>query len=199
MKKILLAFLLFLLSTAGNAQIGGGIYGSSSGGGAVVGGSCTNQFVRSLDTSAIPTCASVANADLSGSIAASKLVGTDIATVGTVTTGVWNAKTTKRVVTLTDAATVTPNADTTDIGVLTTLSQSTTLANPSGTPVNGQSIIIRVKSTTARTWTFGSQYRGSTDAALPSATSGSSLTDYMGFMWNSADSKWDYIAKSFGF
>ena len=33
----------------------------------------------------------VTNADLAGSIAASKLTGTDIATVGTITSGVWNA------------------------------------------------------------------------------------------------------------
>jgi hypothetical protein len=33
---------------------------------------------------------SILNADLAGSIAASKLIGTDIATVGTITTGTWN-------------------------------------------------------------------------------------------------------------
>lgn len=37
------------------------------------------------------TCATVTNAGLAGSIAASKLVGSDIATVGTVTTGTWSA------------------------------------------------------------------------------------------------------------
>jgi hypothetical protein len=35
------------------------------------------------------TCATVTNAGLAGSIAASKLVGSDIATVGTITTGTW--------------------------------------------------------------------------------------------------------------
>lgn len=104
-----------------------------------------------------------------------------------------------RVVTLVDAATVTPNSDTTDQGILTTLSQSTTLANPTGTPVDGQKLIIRVKSTVARTWTFGAQYRGSVDLALPAATSGGSLTDYMAFIWNAADSKWDHLAKCAGF
>ena len=33
----------------------------------------------------------MANADLAGSIAASKLIGTDIATLGTITTGTWTA------------------------------------------------------------------------------------------------------------
>src|SRR3990167_3788399 len=48
---------------------------------------CTNQFPRSDNASGTWTCASVANTDLAGSIAASKLVGTDIATVGTITSG----------------------------------------------------------------------------------------------------------------
>jgi hypothetical protein len=51
------------------------------------GTSCTNQFPRSLDLNGAATCASVANADLAGSIAASNLVGTDIATVGALTAG----------------------------------------------------------------------------------------------------------------
>lgn len=40
-----------------------------------------------------PTFGQVANADLAGSIAASKLVGTDITTVGTITSGVWTGTT----------------------------------------------------------------------------------------------------------
>lgn len=36
------------------------------------------------------TCSTVTNAGLAGSIAASKLVGSDIATVGTITSGTWN-------------------------------------------------------------------------------------------------------------
>lgn len=60
---------------------------------AYAGASCTNQFPRALDANGAATCASVANADLAGSIAASKLVGTDIATVGTITAGTWTGTT----------------------------------------------------------------------------------------------------------
>lgn len=105
----------------------------------------------------------------------------------------------RRVVSLTDAATVTPNSDTTDVGILTSLSQDSTIANPTGTPVDGQQLMLRIKSTVARNLTFGAQYRGSADLALPTATSGGSLTDYLGFIWNAADSKWDYFAKNSGF
>lgn len=111
---------------------------------------------------------------------------------------------TSRLTALTDPvgaspATVTPNADTTDVGYLTALSQDTLFVNPSGTPANGQRLTIRIKSTTARALTWGNKYRGSTDLPLPSLTSGSTLTDYIGFIYNSADTKWDYLAKNFGF
>lgn len=101
----------------------------------------------------------------------------------------------KRVVTLTDAATVTLNADTTDMGVLATLSQATNFANPTGTPTDGQDMSVRVKSTSTRALTWGAQFRGGT-LPLPTATTGSSKTDYLGFRWNAADSKWDHIASS---
>lgn len=104
-----------------------------------------------------------------------------------------------RAVALTDEATVTPNIDTTDIGVLASLSQNTTIANPSGTPLAGQKFMLRIKSTTSRALVFGAQYRGSTNLPLPSATTGSSKWDYLGFIWNATDSKWDYLAKNFGF
>jgi len=110
-----------------------------------------------------------------------------------------NKRLTRRVVTLTDAATVTPNADTTDMGLLTSLSQDTTLANPSGTPTSGQMLELRVKSSVSRTWTFGSQYRGSTDLPLPAASSGANKTDYLLWQWNAEDSTWDFVSKNFGF
>jgi hypothetical protein len=104
-----------------------------------------------------------------------------------------------REVTLTDAATVTPNANTTDIGILTSLSQNTVIANPTGTPTGTQVLRLRIKSSAVRTLTWDTAYRGSTDISLPAETSGSNLTDYMTFWYNTTDSKWDFIGKNFGF
>lgn len=115
------------------------------------------------------------------------------------TTTLTNKRITLRIAPLTDAATVTPATDAFDGGILTALSQDTTLANPTGTPTEGQKYTLRVKSTSVRTWTYGSQYRGSADMALPAATSGASLTDYFIFQWNGADSKWDLLGRNFGF
>lgn len=115
-----------------------------------------------------------------------------------------NKRITQRVASLTDAATVTPASDSYDGGILTSLSQTTDFLNPTGTPTDFQRYTLRIKSTTARTITFtnggsGTQYRFSTDMPAPTATSGSSLTDYMVFQWNAADSKWDCVGKNFGF
>lgn len=105
----------------------------------------------------------------------------------------------KRIVSLTDASTVTLNCGTTDLGILATMSQAINFANPSGTPTDGQVIQVRMKSTTARALTFGSQWRGSSDNPLPSSSTGGGLTDRFAGEWNAADSKWDYLAKNFGF
>ncbi len=113
-----------------------------------------------------------------------------------------NKRITARVAPLTDAGTVTPATDSFDGGVLTSLSQSTAFAIPTGTPTDGQRYFIRIKSSTARTLSWSSStggYRGSADLALPLTTSGSSLTDYIIFSYNAADSKWDILGRNMGF
>ena len=68
------------------------------------------------------------------------------------------------------------------------------LNNPSGTPVNGQKLIVRIKDNgTPRALTYDTQFRASTDLALPTTTV-LSKTLYMGFVFNSADTKWDLLA-----
>lgn len=101
-----------------------------------------------------------------------------------------------RVVTYIDAATVTLNADTTDLGVLLTLSQTTNFANPTGTPYHGQLLQLRIKSTNSRTITFGAKYRGISGRPLPGATSGNSLTDLYEFLYNATDDMWELITRS---
>lgn len=101
---------------------------------------------------------------------------------------------------LTDAATVTPNADF-DMNTLVTLSQATTINPPSGTFTDGQRFTLRIKSITARalTWSTATNgYRGGT-MPCPATTTGTSLTDYMGFIYNGADSKWDCVSFASGY
>lgn len=94
-------------------------------------------------------------------------------------------------------ATPTPNADTTDIHTITALAANITTFNaPSGTPVNGQRLIIRIKDNgTARTISGWSGTYRAMGVTLPSTTV-ISKTMYLGFIYNSTDSKWDLIAKA---
>ena len=96
------------------------------------------------------------------------------------------------VTTLTDAATVTPNSDTTRIAILTSLSQDTTFANPTGTPINGQELTIRISSSSIRKLTWGNLYQSS--LGLPNRTSGGGKEDYFRLWYNTLDTKWDLIA-----
>jgi hypothetical protein len=123
--------------------------------------------------------------------------GTDTYVGRATTDTLTNKRITRRVVALTDAATVTPNADTTDMGTLATLSQATQFLNPTGTPTDGQQLRIRIKSTVARALTYDTQYKASDDLALPTLTT-ANKTDRMIFEWDSTDSKWVIVGRSFG-
>lgn len=106
-----------------------------------------------------------------------------------------------RVVSYTDATSITINADTTDMATMAnTQSAGTfTLNAPTGTLVNGQKLLFRMTSTNVQTFSWNAVFRGSTDLALPTASSGAGKEDYLGFIYDSTSSKWDLIAKNFGF
>ncbi|MBA7506122.1 hypothetical protein ES706_04802 [subsurface metagenome] len=76
---------------------------------------------------------------------------------------------------------------------LTALLSNATFVTPSGTPVNGNKLIIRVKDNgTTRTLGWDAIYRAM-EFALPTDTT-AGKTMYLGFIYNSADSKWDMVA-----
>ena len=106
-----------------------------------------------------------------------------------------NKRITKRTVSITDSAAPTPNSDTTDIYLVTALAQTATFGAPTGTPTEGQQLIIRIKDNgTARSLAWNAIYRASSDLALPTTTI-VSKTVYLGFMYNSTDSKWDLLSR----
>lgn len=115
---------------------------------------------------------------------------TDLVTASNVKT-LTNKRITPRITSTTSTSTLTPNADTEDENILTALATNLTLAAPSGTPVQGQVIIIRIKDNgTARTLTFNAIYRFSSDNPAPTTTV-LSKTMYIMAIYNAEDNKWD--------
>lgn len=100
-----------------------------------------------------------------------------------------------RTTTETSSATPTINTDNTDIHTITALATAITsmTTNLSGTPVNGQKLIIRIKDDgTARGITWGASF-ASRGATLPTTTVLGKY-QYNGFIWNSTASTWDLVA-----
>lgn len=112
-----------------------------------------------------------------------------------------NKRVTPRVVAMADATSFTPTGDSADVNThANTQGVGTLTVNaPSGTPTDGQRLVLRVKSTNVQTYSWNAIYRGSVDIPLPTASSGASKADYMSFIYNSADTKWDLVGLVAGF
>lgn len=101
---------------------------------------------------------------------------------------------TPRVQTVSSAATVTPTAND-DLVVITAQAAALTLAAPTGTLVQGQALMIRIKDDgTARgiTWTSGAGGYRAIGVTLPTTTV-ISKTTYIGCIYNSTDTKFDIV------
>jgi hypothetical protein len=106
-----------------------------------------------------------------------------------------------RVVTISSGSSITVNADITDIAKQdnTETAGTLTINSPTGTPTDGQKILLKITSTNSQTFSFNSVFVGSTDLTLPTSTSGSGKLDYLGFIYNTDSSKWQFVGKIFGF
>jgi len=112
-----------------------------------------------------------------------------------VTISITSLNTDTRVQSVASTATLTPNVDSYDMAVITAQSEALLIANPTGTPNNGDHFIIRLKDNgVARTITFGANYRA-IGITLPTTTV-VNKTMYIGCKYNSTDTKIDIIALS---
>lgn len=94
--------------------------------------------------------------------------GGDVTLAGTQT--LTNKRITKRVQTVVTDSGVTPDADDDDIVDITALAEPVGIANPSGTPTNGQVLLIRILDDgTSRAITWGSDY-AACGTTLPTET-----------------------------
>jgi hypothetical protein len=91
---------------------------------------------------------------------------------------------------------LTINGDTTDVYRAEGLAGAITLLSPSGTPVDGQKIMIRLKDNGAAraiTWTTSAGAFRAVGITLPTTTVAGKVT-YVGCVRNATDSFWDVIA-----
>jgi len=92
------------------------------------------------------------------------------------------------------AATVTPTSANDEV-TITAQAVGLTLANPTGSPSEGQALTIRIKDNgTSQTIAYGSQYRA-LGVTLPANTT-VSKTLYLGLIYNATDTKWDVVGVS---
>jgi hypothetical protein len=94
------------------------------------------------------------------------------------------------------SGTLTPNGDTTDVFNAFGLTGTITVNTPSGTPVDGQRLMLRFEDNGSGrniTWTTSSGAYRAVGTTLPTTTVASKVT-YVGCVYNSTDIFWDAIA-----
>lgn len=104
---------------------------------------------------------------------------------------------TPRVVSTTSSGTITINSDATDLFQLTNQTVTGAFQTPSGTPVNGQKLMIQIISTgSTPALTFSTGFAAQ-NVALPTVMTASGTTT-IGFMYNTANSvnRWGCLASS---
>ena len=146
----------------------------------------TATDIKMNGTQAVGSEATVARADHvhPSDTSRASLTGTETLT---------NKRITKRVTTETSNATPTPNVANCDIHTITALAAAAEFGSPTGTPTEGQSLILRIKDNgTARALTWNAVYRA-VGVTLPTTTV-ISKTLYVGFIYNNTDTKWDCLA-----
>lgn len=116
-------------------------------------------------------------------------------TMATINSSGFTAKIIPTVNSTVTSNTITPNADTDNMLSATGLTAGVTVANHTGTPQNGQKLIVRLKDNgTSRTVGFGTAYIAG-GVALPTATTAGKMT-HLGFIYDTGASKWMLIASA---
>jgi hypothetical protein len=102
-----------------------------------------------------------------------------------------------RIQSITSAATITPTSDTADQYEVTALAVAATIAAPTGTPGDGQKLILRISdSGSSQTLSWNAAYYA-LGITLPTATTAGKTT-YVGLVYNLANTRWDAIALATG-
>ena len=168
-------------------------------------GNATLTHSAGLLTSNVPLSLGTSNALTAGTLelgaatdttrVSAGVIAVEGVTVPTIssTNTLTNKRITKRIQSTADTATLTITSDSTDVAIVTALAQAMTIAAPTGTPTQGQQLIIRIKDNgIARALTWNAVFRA-IGFTLPTTTV-ISKTMYLGCMYNTEDVKWDVTA-----
>lgn len=167
------------------------VYDATNNGTGLMLGDAAGNFDTILYRSAANTFKTEDNLIVAGTVTSN--TGNVVTVDGTQT--LTNKRVNPRLQSDTTSATPTPTGDSTDQYSITALAEAATVAAPTGTPVNGQKLIIRIKDNgTARALSWNAIYRAM-GTPLPTTTV-LSKTLYLGFIYNSTDSKWDLVASA---
>lgn len=184
--------------TLGSDAAGDIYYRSSSGILTRLGSGVNGSLLQSSGTTLLYTSAAFPNvAGTSGNVLTSN--GTNwtssapaVSASNTVT--LTNKRIDPRTATITTGSSLTMDSDSYDRYTITALASGITINSPIGTPVDGQSLVLRITSdSSARALTWNSIFRASSDLALPTTTV-ASKTLYCGFFYNTLATKWDLVA-----
>jgi hypothetical protein len=151
----------------------------------------TNSGDQTTVSGQAGSVAHAATFDISGGAAAgSTFDGSAAKTVDYSTVGA--RPDTPRIQSVSSASTVTPTFSNDQVNI-TALAAACQLLNPTGTAVAGRKLVVRIKDAgAAKALTYDTQYRA-IGVTLPTTTV-ISKTLYLGFIYNSADTKWDCVA-----
>jgi hypothetical protein len=104
-----------------------------------------------------------------------------------------NKRITPRVISAASASTLTPDIASGELFVFTALAANLSISAPTGTPVDGDKITIRILDNgTSRTLTWNATYTP-IGVTLPTATT-INKTTYVGCVYNANNTRWDVIA-----
>jgi hypothetical protein len=160
--------------------------------GTLVGTSDTQTLTNKILTSPV---INTPTGIVKGDVGLGSVDNTSDASKNSATATLTNKRVTPRVTSAASSATPTPNADTDDQFQLTALAAAAAFAAPTGTPTEGQPMILRIKDNgTARALTWNAIYRA-VGVALPTTTV-LSKTMYIGMRYNATDTKFDVLAVS---
>ena len=167
----------------------------------------SGQVLTSAGSSATPTWTTPATGTVTSITAGTGLSGGTITSTGTIaidstvatltgTQTLTNKRINLRVQSQTSTSTLAINSDSYDQSVLTAQAAALSISAPTGTPVNGQKLTIRIKdngSAQTISWTTTSGGFRIVGVTLPTTTVASKVV-YIGAVYNSDETFWDVVS-----